>query len=82
MSGGWQSFCEDIGNHFSGTAILKADYTILDQLADEMEFDVNMFHTTQGFLVRGEGDGSLVILEDGSRFVVYYVDFFEEMTRP
>jgi len=54
---GWKGFGECVGNHVVSRAVDKSDRAILDDIANEVESDVNVFGTSVILMVFCKCDG-------------------------
>ena len=64
---GWEGFRERVGNHVVSRAVNKSNRAVFNDVADEMEADVNVLGTCMVLVILCECDGGLVVRKEGSR---------------
>ena len=79
---GYEWFGEVIGKVFVGRDMLDVDGSSLDEIVDEVVFDVNEFSAFGGRRVLGDKDGSLAIYEERFRLGFRHAGFAEEPSEP
>ena len=57
----WESFCECVGNHVISRAVNKLNRAVFDDIANEMEADVDVLGTSMVLVVFGKGHGGLIV---------------------
>ena len=83
VKGGWESLCEDVGDHVTGGHPHDLKLLINNEITNVMEFDVVVLRSlaeTNG--VVGNSNGRHVILEDGGSRSWKQLDRFEDVTEP
>jgi len=64
----WKGFSKRIGCHVVGRAINKLDGSIVDDEADKVVMNVDVFGLSMVVRVSGDGDGGLIITVKCGRF--------------
>ena len=67
-------FCEDIYDFLFSGKVFQIDNSILDELANEMHVDLNMFGPLMIHRISGNVDGTLIITPKNSRMILRNVE--------